>query len=177
MSHNCVAIPLNRWSHFGRKPLASVKSPQCVQMDNVNKNTAKQSKTSTTFIFNRIIMKYNGVCWKCAEENPNYEIILIRSIQSSIQLCLPFDDDDSDDIDTVGYLECQSIGTMMLRWILLWPLSQQLCSKFALSYAFDDRSHGFWWRQNGCVCVWVGSSEKISRVPRFFVALSLFLSL
>lgn len=55
-------IPLNRRSHFGRKPLANVKSPQCVHIDNVNKNTAKQSRTSTTFKFNRIMMKYKGVC-------------------------------------------------------------------------------------------------------------------
>lgn len=55
-------LPLNRRSHFGKKLLANVKSPQCDQIESVKRNTAKHRIMSTTFKFNRIITKYNGVC-------------------------------------------------------------------------------------------------------------------
>lgn len=58
-------LPLNRRSHFGKRPLANVKSPQCDQNDNVTRKTAKHNKSKTTFKFNRIIIKYKGYCCCC----------------------------------------------------------------------------------------------------------------
>lgn len=62
MIHDFLPVLYDRCSHFGIKPRAIDRSPQCDQNVSVIKNTAKHSRIRTNFKLSRIIMKYNGVC-------------------------------------------------------------------------------------------------------------------
>lgn len=63
MLHDFLPVLYDRCSHFGIKPRAIDRSPQCDQNVSVIKNTAKHNRIKTNFKLSRIIMKYNGVCY------------------------------------------------------------------------------------------------------------------
>lgn len=120
-----LLLPPNRLSHFGKKLLGviRVKSPQCDQIDNVKRSTAKHRIMSTTFKFKRIITKYNGVCYNKHKINKRIEKDIGKCITTTILAFHSLFDDDNDDTDAGDYLKCQPIDDRLFDMMMYWQLS------------------------------------------------------